>query len=104
MLLDAEPQTMQHTARAAISKEMVAIVENLNGLKDPSDKAKYPNIYDIIRPLTLQRNILTHQYGHAHTTIEWDLVWRTISQDYPNLENALEEAIAELDAKKEQQG
>lgn len=68
--------------RAAISKEMVTIVENLNGLKDLAVPAEYPKISSNIFPLTLQLNILTYHYGYADGVIDWSSVLKSMSEEY----------------------
>ena len=76
---------------------MVAVAENLNGIKDIGIRSKYATIFEQVTDLTKQRNILTHQYGHAEKTVDWAKVWTVIQDEYPKLEAAVAEAIKELE-------
>ena len=84
--------------RAAISKEMEAAAENLNGIKNADLRGRYPAVFSYITDLYKQRNVLVHQYGHGEKPIDWEKIWLTIDQIYPRLEEAIENAIKDLES------
>jgi uncharacterized protein with HEPN domain len=73
---------------------MECCAENLNGMPERA-REKYPLIYpEVIFHLVDQRNKLVHQYQHGtKPTIDWAWMWLSIEYLYPELKNALEEAI-----------
>lgn len=55
-------------------------------------------IFKDIHNITSQRNILAYEYGNVDDKIDWVKIWKTINEQYPDLEAALDDAIKELDA------
>ena len=94
---NAEPQTDEYRARAAISKEMEAVAENLRGISYEF-RVQHFEVYKDIRDLVAQRNILAHQYGHGEKFIDWEMVWATIRDIYPQLKQEIEAAINDLES------
>jgi uncharacterized protein with HEPN domain len=86
----------EYCARAAISKEMEAVAENLGGTSGEF-RAQHPKVFKDIRNLVGQRNILIHQYGHGEKIIDWGRIWVTIRDIYPQLIQDIEAAINDIE-------
>jgi uncharacterized protein with HEPN domain len=93
----AEPQTDEYCARAAISKEMEAVAENLKGASHIF-RTRHPKVFKDIRNIVAQRNILAHEYGHGEKTLDWEKVWVTIRDKYPQLKKDIEAAINDIES------
>ena len=93
--MNAQHQTDEYAARAAIAHEMVAVVSNLKAVKDKEITARHPRIFKHLPSLTDQRDILARQDGHGDFKIDWEKVWKTIDKSYPELERAIDDALEE---------
>ena len=80
------------TLSRAVLMSLITIGEALNGLSR-RDKATAERISNYRRYVD-QRNILVHQYRK----IDWDKVWRTVTQDAPLLAREVDALIAELES------
>ena len=76
---------------------MEAVAENLRGTSCKL-RAQHPEVFKDIENLVAQRNILAHQYGHGEIIIDWEKIWTTIHDKYPQLKQDIEAAINDIES------
>jgi uncharacterized protein with HEPN domain len=76
---------------------MEVVAENLRGTSREF-RTQHPEGFKDLGNLVGQRNILAHQYGHGEKIIDWEMVWATIHDKYPQLKQDIEAVINDIES------